>query len=140
MARGIDRNGKRRPPGCGGSGGSMPDSGPVAGPLRDFPPPEQWDSWIEYDAAAWPRKVEREYMLVPTVCFNCESGCGLTAYVDKQTFEVRKLEGNPHHPGSRGRNCAKGPATINQIHDPERILYPQRRTGPRGAGGWEIGR
>ena len=73
-------------------------------------------------------------MLVPTVCFNCESACGLTAYVDKQTFEIKKLEGNPHHPGSRGRNCAKGPATINQVHDPERILYPLRRKpGPRAA-------
>jgi anaerobic selenocysteine-containing dehydrogenase len=106
-------------------------------PLRDHPPHEQWDSWTEYDARAWPRKVRREYMLVPTVCFNCESACGLTAYVDKQTFEIARLEGNPLHPGSRGRNCAKGPATINQVHDPERILYPLKRTGPRGGGGWE---
>ena len=36
------------------------------------------------------------------------------------------------HPGSRGRNCAKGPATLNQVEDPERILYPLRRKGPRG--------
>jgi anaerobic selenocysteine-containing dehydrogenase len=45
--------------------------------------------------------------------------------VDKETIEIRKLEGNPHHPGSRGRSCAKGPATINQITDPERILHPR---------------
>ena len=74
---------------------------------------------------------------MPTTCFNCESACGLLAYVDKETGEIRKFEGNPAHPGSRGRNCAKGPATKNQTDDPERILYPQRRTGPRGAGGWE---
>ncbi|MHB1571757.1 MAG: molybdopterin-dependent oxidoreductase, partial [Solirubrobacteraceae bacterium] len=111
----------------------------MTAPLRDFPPPEQWDSWTEYDPQAWPRRVKREYMLVPTVCFNCESACGLTAYVDKETFEIRKLEGNPHHPGSRGRNCAKGPATINQIHDPERILHPLRRKPgtPRGGGEWQ---
>ncbi|MCA8957846.1 MAG: molybdopterin-dependent oxidoreductase, partial [Planctomycetes bacterium] len=60
--------------------------------------------------------------------------CGLAAYVDKESYQVRKLEGNPHHPGSRGRNCAKGPATLNQVHDPERILYPMRRVGPRGSG------
>ena len=36
------------------------------------------------------------------------------------------------HPASRGRLCAKGPATINQIHDPDRILYPMKRSGPRG--------
>ncbi|MCL4544722.1 MAG: molybdopterin-dependent oxidoreductase, partial [Chloroflexi bacterium] len=46
-------------------------------------------------------------------------------------------EGNPVHPGSRGRNCAKGPATLNQVYDPERILYPLKRTGPRGSGQWQ---
>jgi anaerobic selenocysteine-containing dehydrogenase len=65
---------------------------------------------------------------VPTTCFNCESACGLLAYVDKANGQVRKFEGNPYHPASRGRNCAKGPATINQITDPDRILYPLKRT------------
>ena len=77
-------------------------------------------------------------MLVPTICFNCEAACGLLAYVDKDTMRVRKFEGNPLHPASRGRNCAKGPATINQINDPERILYPLQARRPRAAAGkWE---
>lgn len=105
--------------------------------LANFPPPERWDDHVEYDAKAHPRKVERHFMLVPTTCFNCESACGLLAYVDKDDLTVRKVEGNPAHPGSRGRNCAKGPATVNQLTDPERILHPLRRTGERGAGGWE---
>ena len=50
---------------------------------------------------------------------------------------MRRFEGNPAHPGSRGRNCAKGPATINQMYDPERILHPLRRVGERGSGQWE---
>ena len=74
-------------------------------------------------------------MLVPTTCFNCESACGLLAYVDRETRQVRKFEGNPEHPGSRGRNCAKGPATINQVTDPDRILYPMRRAGAGGKAG-----
>ena len=45
--------------------------------------------------------------------------------------------GNPLHPGSRGRNCAKGPATHNQTYDPERILYPLKRVGARGEGRWK---
>jgi len=106
-------------------------------PLESFPPVDEWDDWMEYDAAAWPKKVERKYMLVPTTCFNCEAACGLMAYVDKATMQIRRLEGNPHHPGSRGKNCAKGPATINQINDPERILYPLKRAGPRGSGRFE---
>jgi len=111
--------------------------GPSRVHLAAFPPRERWDDWVELDARAWPRKVEKRYVLVPTTCFNCESACGLLAYVDRDTLQVRKFEGNPEHPGSRGRNCAKGPATLNQITDPDRILFPLRRVGPRGSGQWE---
>jgi anaerobic selenocysteine-containing dehydrogenase len=107
------------------------------GRISQYPPPEKWDDWVEWDSKAWPRKVPRRYTLVPTICFNCESGCGLLAYVDKTTYEIRKFEGNPTHPGSRGRNCAKGPATHNQTYDPERILYPMKRVGKRGEGKWK---
>ena len=105
--------------------------------LAGFPPPQRWDDWVELDSRAWPERVEHHSMLVPTTCFNCESACGLLAYVDRETLQVRKFEGNPAHPGSRGRNCAKGPATINQVTDPDRILYPLRRAGARGEGRWE---
>ena len=106
-------------------------------PLRHYPDPDEWHDHVELDANAWPERVERRYSLVPTTCFNCESACGMLAYVDKDTGRVRKFEGNPSHPASRGRNCAKGPATINQINDTERILYPLKRKGERGAGEWE---
>src|ERR1043165_5106827 len=105
--------------------------------LSSYPPPERWDNWVEFDARSWPKKVERHYSLVPTTCFNCEAACGLLAYIDQDTGDIRKLEGNPLHPGSRGRICAKGPATINQVHDPERILFPLKRIGARGEGKWE---
>ena len=107
------------------------------GHLTKFPPIEKWDHWEEYEAKAWPRIEKKTYTIVPTTCFNCESACGLTAYIDKETMKIRKFEGNPYHPGSRGRNCAKGPATINQITDPDRILYPLKRKGKRGSGQWE---
>jgi anaerobic selenocysteine-containing dehydrogenase len=111
--------------------------GPSGAPLARFPPRERWDDWTELDSRAWPRRRPRRYLLVPTTCFNCESACGLLAYVDRETGEVRKLEGNPEHPGSRGRNCAKGPATLNQITDPFRILHPLKRAGKRGENRWE---
>ena len=105
--------------------------------LAAFPPKERWDDWVELSSRAWPARDEHHYMLVPTTCFNCESACGLLAYVDRDTQQVRKFEGNPEHPGSRGRNCAKGPATINQVTDPDRVLYPMKRAGRRGEGKWE---
>ena len=108
-----------------------------AGELTNYPPPEKWDDWTEYEATSGHKREQKNYMIVPTTCFNCESGCGLLSYVEKDTMKVRKFEGNPYHPGSRGRNCAKGPATINQINDVERILYPMKRTGKRGDGQYE---
>jgi len=107
------------------------------GRISQYPPPEHWNDWAEYDSKAWPRRVARRYTLVPTICFNCESACGLLAYVDKKTYDIRKFEGNPAHPGRRGRNCAKGPATHNQTYAPERILYPLKRVGERGEGKWK---
>ena len=104
------------------------DEGRMQPGFNAFPPVERWSDWVEGG---------RHYSLVPTTCFNCEAACGLLAWVDHETRVIRKFEGNPRHPGSRGRNCAKGPATLNQIQDPERILYPLRRVGARGAGGWE---
>ncbi|MDX1428792.1 MAG: molybdopterin-dependent oxidoreductase, partial [Rhodothermales bacterium] len=106
------------------------------GRMSQYPPADRWNDWVEWDGKQWPRRTARRYTLVPTVCFNCESACGLLAYVDRETLDIRKFEGNPAHPGSRGRNCAKGPATINQIYDPERILYPLKRVGKRGEGHW----
>jgi anaerobic selenocysteine-containing dehydrogenase len=111
--------------------------GPSRVHLASFPPKERWNDWVELDSKSWPERVERRYMLVPTTCFNCESACGLLAYVDRDTLQVRKFEGNPEHPGSRGRNCGKGPATLNQVTDPDRILHPLRRVGARGEGRWE---
>ena len=111
--------------------------GPSRIHLAAYPPKERWDDWVELDSKSWPRRVEKRYMLVPTTCFNCESACGLLAYVDRETLQVRKFEGNPEHPGSRGRNCAKGPATLNQVTDPDRILQPLKRAGRRGEGRWQ---
>ncbi len=105
--------------------------------LSKYPPFEKWHDWRELDAKAWPEKVERKYTMVPTTCFNCEAGCGLVAYFDQDTDEIVKIEGNPEHPASRGRNCAKGPATLNQVYDTERIMYPMKRVGERGSGQWQ---
>ena len=48
-------------------------------PLRKFPSPDEWHNFTELDANAWPLRRERNYSLVPTTCFNCESACGLLA-------------------------------------------------------------
>jgi anaerobic selenocysteine-containing dehydrogenase len=105
-------------------------------PFRSHPDPSEWDEYVDFESTSWPRKDRRRYWIIPSICFNCESACGILAYVDKETLKVRKIEGNPVHPGSRGRTCAKGVVTPNQIEDPDRILYPLKREGARGSGEW----
>ncbi len=107
--------------------------------MADFsthPDPSKWDNYVDFESTSWPKKDRRRYWIIPSICFNCESACGILSYVDKDTLEIRKIEGNPVHPGSRGRTCAKGVVTPNQLEDPDRVLYPLKRTGERGAGGW----
>ena len=81
-----------------------PGSRPRATDLSNYPPFDRWDDWEELDAQAWPDRVPRRYSLIPTTCFNCEANCGLLAYVDQDTGEIARFEGNPEHPASRGRN------------------------------------
>ena len=72
---------------------------------------------------------------VPTVCFGCTTHCGVVGWVEDG--RVRKIEGNPLDPNTQGTICAKANGLISATYDPERILYPLRRAGPRGSGRWE---
>ena len=63
------------------------------------------------------------------------AGCSLTSTKTQARF--RSSKAIPRIRASRGRNCAKGPATLNQVNDPDRILYPLKRAGKRGEGKWE---
>ena len=62
----------------------------VAQMYENFPPPDKWDNWVEYNAKVWPKKEKNTYQIVPTTCFNCESACGLTAFIDKESGEVNE--------------------------------------------------
>jgi len=122
--------------------------------LSFYPPLDQWDDFKELSGEDWKRGgIDRhgvesaenpdgikvhDYVIVPTACSNCEASCGLTAWIDKKTFTVKKYMGNPLHPGSRGRNCAKGYATQSQMYDPDRLAFPIKRApgSARGEGKW----
>jgi thiosulfate reductase / polysulfide reductase chain A len=77
---------------------------------------------------------------VPTICEMCFWRCGVLASVKDGV--VVKLEGNPHHPLTRGRLCARGNAGIDLLNDPDRLQHPMLRVGNRGEGrfkriGWD---
>ena len=48
--------------------------------------------------------------------------------------KVLKLQGNPNHPLTKGKLCARGNAGVALLYDPDRLKYPQIRTGERGEG------
>lgn len=87
----------------------------------------------------------------PSVCPLCSSGCGLNVRVMEADVEVtrggqqgvvrmgvaKKLEGFATHPISQGALCARGQAAIQVTYHPDRIVQPLKRTGERGAGGFQ---
>ncbi len=84
----------------------------------------------------------------PSICPLCAAGCGVLARVMDGDAEVlrngtpgvvraalvKKLEGDPAHPVSQGRLCARGQAAVQVTYHPDRLAGPMKRTGERGAG------
>jgi thiosulfate reductase/polysulfide reductase chain A len=72
---------------------------------------------------------------VQQIATNCEMSfwrCGVMAEV--AGGKLLKLQGNPHHPMTKGKLCARGNAGVALLNDPDRLKYPQIRTGERGQG------
>ena len=77
----------------------------------------------------------RKATIVKGVCLNCSTVCGIQGYVIDG--RLVKVGGNPEDPNNGKSLCAKGQSgpTINSYAD--RLLYPMKRVGPRGAGQWQ---
>ena len=69
-----------------------------------------------------------------TVCSMCSAGCGIT--VRTREGRAKKIEGNPNHPVSQGRLCARGQAGLQVLYNPDRVTTPLRQTGERGSEDW----
>ncbi|MGB8325040.1 MAG: molybdopterin-dependent oxidoreductase, partial [Candidatus Acidiferrum sp.] len=84
----------------------------------------------------------------PGVCTMCSAGCGIHVRVMEGEAEVvrngqfgiikmglpKKLAGNPEHPVSHGKLCARGEAGLQVTFNPDRIKHPLKRAGQRGSG------
>jgi thiosulfate reductase/polysulfide reductase chain A len=69
---------------------------------------------------------------ISTMCEMCVWRCGVRAKV--VDGKVVKLEGNPLHPHSHGKLCARGQSGLMNTYDPDRVLSPLIRLGKRGEG------
>ncbi len=86
---------------------------------------ERAASWHEAAVDTW----------ATSVCRECSAACGTRVRLRNGT--PIKIDGNPACPISRGRLCAKGQAAVESYFDPDRLIGPARRIGPRGSGKWE---
>lgn len=67
-----------------------------------------------------------------SVCGQCPAGCGTR--VRLVDGDPRKVEGLPGHPINHGGLCAIGQASLQGHYNPDRIVAPRMRRGPRGSG------
>jgi anaerobic selenocysteine-containing dehydrogenase len=73
---------------------------------------------------------------IPGYCALCISRCGSIAVVEDGRFVA--LEPDPSHPTGQAL-CAKGRAAPELVYHPDRLLYPMKRTRPKGDAdpGWQ---
>jgi anaerobic selenocysteine-containing dehydrogenase len=66
---------------------------------------------------------------------DCPDTCAtITEVEDGQAL---RFYADPDHPVTRGWLCAKVRPYLERVYSPDRLLYPLRRAGPKGAGRWE---
>ena len=88
--------------------------------------------------AETPRPGWRGTQRVTQIATNCEMcfwRCGILAEV--ADGKVVRISGNPEHPLTRGRLCARGNAGAELLYDPDRLKHPMLRAGKRGEGKFE---
>jgi anaerobic selenocysteine-containing dehydrogenase len=64
---------------------------------------------------------------------DCPDSCAWIVTVDDDGRAVR-MAGDPDHPFTRGFLCTKVARYIERTYHPDRLLYPQIRTGAKGEG------
>jgi anaerobic selenocysteine-containing dehydrogenase len=71
-----------------------------------------------------------------SVCaLDCPDCCSLVVTVEDG--HATRLRGDPEHPVTRGFLCGKVAQYLEREYHPQRLLYPQRRVGAKGAGRFE---
>lgn len=87
--------------------------------------------------AITPAELSKGLRVVYGACpHDCPDGCALETQVDERGRAV-SVRGRANHPVTRGWLCAKVNRYLERTYHPGRLLYPQRRVGPKGSGTFE---
>jgi anaerobic selenocysteine-containing dehydrogenase len=77
---------------------------------------------------------ERKLRFVHVTCpHDCPDACSMRVTVDESTGRAVKVEGDPTHPITKGYLCNKVNNYLEYVYNPNRVLYPRRRVGPKGS-------
>lgn len=76
-----------------------------------------------------------EHTVLGACPHDCPDTCSMLLTV--RGNQVVSVRGNPDHPFTQGRLCAKMNHFQERVHSTERVLYPMRRSGPKGSGSFE---
>lgn len=71
---------------------------------------------------------------IPSACRQCYGRCALFGHV--KDGRVVKIEGNPDL-FSEGTLCSRAFAIPQELYNPLRVRYPQKRVGEKGSGQWK---
>ncbi len=81
-------------------------------------------------------QIESSRQIIRGACpHDCPDTCAMLTTVENG--RAIELRGDPEHPFTRGALCAKVEDYLDRVYSPERVLYPMRRTGPKGSGEFE---
>lgn len=73
---------------------------------------------------------------LPSICpLDCPDTCGVL--LDIEDERIVALRGDPTHPITQGFACVKMARYPERQNHPDRLLFPQRRIGPKGSGQFE---
>lgn len=94
------------------------------------------EATLQQDLQGGQRMTEQQDGIFPAVCpLDCPDTCGLLLH--KEKGKIIKVTGNPDHPITKGAICNKVRNMTERVYDPDRVLYPLKRIGPKGEGKFE---
>jgi anaerobic selenocysteine-containing dehydrogenase len=79
--------------------------------------------------------VENRLRVARVACpHDCPDACLMRVTVDTVSGRAIKVEGDPTHPVTRGYLCNKVNQYLDLVYNDRRVLFPHRRSGPKGPG------
>ena len=86
------------------------------------------------DEAAGATTSSDDVKIIPSACRQCYGRCALFGHV--KDGRLVKIEGNPDL-FSEGTLCGRCFAIPQELYNPLRVRYPQKRVGEKGSGQWK---